>query len=606
MGKIKKTLIGLAILAIILPVAPMAFAASGGAKPLVCIDPGHGGSDQGAVANGLEEKEINLDVAHRTRPLLEGMGYRVIMTRETDVYVSLQERCDIANRAGATIFVSIHNNAYVSTAHGTETFCYYNSHEGRRLATFIQNELLVRLGRADRGVQEAGFYVLKHTDMTAALLEGAFLTNVEEAELLETDDFRQKMAAAAAAGINNYFLDPGTKKFTFKGRGRGHGVGLCMDGVYYRAMDGQSYRDIISHYYTGIDFGKTDDGQPIRVKCLDGQIRTYTLKNYLYHLAEEPETYPFEGLKVLYVAARTYTLSCIARGKHHAEGFDICSSGGCCQAFDENKDISKYPNNCAAVDATSGEIITYQEEPIIAAYHGSCGGHTENNEDVWGGDPRPYLRGKPCGYCHLSSRYEWTVEMTRSEVEARLNQGEDTQVGSLFSMDLSSRTPGGRVKKAVLVGSLGSKTVSGSTLAGRLGFQSSLFELSESIYASTFYFAEGYTADNFQEYLCLGNPHNAAVTVEVNYMFKDGTTMDKSYTIPVNSRLTVNVNQVVGKRRRFLFGCAPRPPTWLLSAQCISTTRASGQGGTMPWALLLPPGPGTLRKEPPGKASSST
>ncbi|MBU4386238.1 MAG: hypothetical protein KKH73_04505, partial [Actinobacteria bacterium] len=147
--------------------------------------------------------------------------------------------------------------------------------------------------------------------------------------------------------------------YYFSGRGRAHGVGMCMDGVKYRAIDGHSYRDIINNYYTGITFGQVDEYQLIRVKCRDGQIRTYTLRDYLYHLAEEPESYPFEGLKVLYVAARTYALSCIARGKHAADGYDICSSGNCCQAMDENKDLSRFPNNRAAVDATAGEVIMY-------------------------------------------------------------------------------------------------------------------------------------------------------------------------------------------------------------------------------------------------------
>ena len=244
------------------------------------------------------------------------------------------------------------------------------------------------------------------------------------------------------AGRHRRGSDP---PYFFSGRGRAHGVGMCMDGALYRAYDGWSYHDIINYYYTGIQFGRADDNQPIRVKGRDGQIRTWTMHDYLYHLQEEPESCPMEDLKVLYVAARTYALSCIARGKHAKEGFDICSSGDCCQACDENKDLSKYPKNCAAVDATAGEIITYDGKPITAAYCGSCGGHTENNEDVWGGSAIPYLRGKPDTYCQRSSRYAWNVTMKKSEVEARLNSSGDTAVGTLYAMDLSNRTPGGRV-----------------------------------------------------------------------------------------------------------------------------------------------------------------
>jgi SpoIID/LytB domain protein len=256
----------------------------------------------------------------------------------------------------------------------------------------------------------------------------------------------------------------------FTCRGRAHGVGLCMDGVRYRAQSGQSAIQIINYYYTGVEISKVDDSRPIRVKGRDGQIRTLSMHDYLCHLAEEPEDYPAEGLKVLYMAARTYTLNCIARGKHTSAGFDICSSGECCQAFDENKDISKSPNNVAAVNATDGQIITFGGAPITAAYCGSCGGHTENNEDVWGGAAIPYLRGKPDSFCSQSPRFSTTVEITASELGSKLG------VGSVTLLNLSNRTPGGRVKTAAVTGSSGSKSVPGSTLEKALGFRNTLFD----------------------------------------------------------------------------------------------------------------------------------
>ncbi len=181
----------------------------GGGLTLVCLDPGHGGADSGANYNGVQEKVVNLDIALKAKPLIEAMGYRVLMTRTDDRTLSLQERCDIANRAGADIFVSIHNNAYMTTSEGTETFCYYNSVEGRRLATFVHQEVVNRIKLPDRGVKEAGFYVLKNTNMTSALLEGAFLTNPSEALKLQDPKFRRKIAEGVAAGINRYLVDPG-------------------------------------------------------------------------------------------------------------------------------------------------------------------------------------------------------------------------------------------------------------------------------------------------------------------------------------------------------------------------------------------------------------
>lgn len=258
--------------------------------------------------------------------------------------------------------------------------------------------------------------------------------------------------------------------FSFTSRGRAHGVGLCMDGVKYRAMAGHSYIQMINYYYTGVQISTIDDSRVIRVKGRDGQVRSLTMKDYLYRLAEEPDDYPTEGLKVLAVAARTYALSCIKRGKHASEGFDICSSGNCCQAFNENKDLSRCPNHMAAVDATAGQIITHNGEPIIAAYCGSCGGHTDNYEDVWGGNPIPYLKGKPDPYCSQSPRYMTGKEISVSELSRKMG------VGTIQMIDLSDRTPGGRVKNARIEGSSGTKTISGRDLASILGFSSTMID----------------------------------------------------------------------------------------------------------------------------------
>ncbi|HEY5526618.1 MAG TPA: SpoIID/LytB domain-containing protein [Candidatus Anoxymicrobiaceae bacterium] len=275
----------------------------------------------------------------------------------------------------------------------------------------------------------------------------------------------------ATAGLSSGSAVPSPDAvFVFKCYGRAHGVGLCMDGVRYRAMAGQSAADIISAYYTGVTVSPVDDSQLIRVKGRSGSIYTMSMKDYMYHLSEEPEDFPPEGLKVLYLAARAYTLSVIARHKHTGQGFDICSSGDCCQAFDENKDVSKSPNNKAAVDATSGQGLFYNGEPIIAAYCGSCGGHTDNNEDVWGGAPIPYLRGRNDSYCSKSPRYLTVKEISVRDLQNQLG------VGSLKLVDLSNRTPGGRVKTAKIVSASGEKSISGTTLATMLGFRGNRYE----------------------------------------------------------------------------------------------------------------------------------
>ncbi|MFH1150998.1 MAG: SpoIID/LytB domain-containing protein [Actinomycetota bacterium] len=339
------------------------------------------------------------------------------------------------------------------------------------------------------------------------------------------------LGLAAPGGAGGPASGSADASYFIVGHGRAHGVGMCMDGVYYMAEDGWSYQDILSYFYTGITFSASDENQPIRVKGRDGQIRVWTMQDYLHHLQEEPDNYPLEELKALYIAARTYTLSCIARNKHTAEGFDICSSGDCCQACDENKDIAAYPNNNAAVDATAGQIMTYSGKPITAAYCGSCGGHTENNEDVWGGSAIPYLRGKPDPYCCRSPRYEWSATYSKAQMEAILNSRSETAVGSLYVLDFDyMRTPGGRVKTAKIVGSDAIKYPSGSLLQSMFGFSNTKF---------------GLVRSNFDEYILVLNPNPQTAIVTFTFMKPDGTCSDAVYEVGANSRFTLKVNDLM-------------------------------------------------------------
>lgn len=177
-----------------------------GTKGKIAIDPGHGGRDPGADGpSGLLEKDITLKVGLKVRALLESYGYTVVMTRTTDTYVSLQERCDIANNSGADLFVSIHNNSFSDpSANGTETFSYYSHDAGGQVARSIQSELVSALGLRNRGTKTSDFYVLRNTNMPAALTELAFISNPREEALLNTDDFQNKAAKAIVDGILGY------------------------------------------------------------------------------------------------------------------------------------------------------------------------------------------------------------------------------------------------------------------------------------------------------------------------------------------------------------------------------------------------------------------
>lgn len=176
---------------------------------IIAVDPGHGGTDPGAVAksNGLKEKDVNLAVALKLQSLLKSAGFEVVMTRSTDVFVDLYQRAYIANGANADVFISIHHNANATeTTDGTAVYSYPGAANGAALARLIQDELIKAFGwdgvaGKDDGTKTANFVVLRETLMTAVLTESAYLSNPTEAALLATEDFRQKEAQAIFNGI---------------------------------------------------------------------------------------------------------------------------------------------------------------------------------------------------------------------------------------------------------------------------------------------------------------------------------------------------------------------------------------------------------------------
>lgn len=185
---------------------------------IITIDPGHGGSDSGAVGpNGYTEKEGAFAISQKVASILNQSGAKVVMTRDSDVDVygpnasarnELQARVDVGNNANSDIFVSIHCNAFVNpAANGTQTFYYGSSYQGQRLAQSIQEKMIEANGLRDRGISTCNFYVVKHSYMPAVLIETAFITNYDEEALLSDDEWQTTMAKAIAEGINEYFIN---------------------------------------------------------------------------------------------------------------------------------------------------------------------------------------------------------------------------------------------------------------------------------------------------------------------------------------------------------------------------------------------------------------
>ena len=172
---------------------------------LVMLDPGHGGKDPGAVGiGGLQEKNVVLPISHHVRKTLESNGLQVKMTRWDDRFISLGGRTEMANRADADLFISIHANAISMSrpdVNGAETFYYAN---GRALAQAIQRSIINKINMRDRGVKKANFYVLRNSAMPAVLVEVGFVTGREDAPRLADPNFRKRMADAIADGILQY------------------------------------------------------------------------------------------------------------------------------------------------------------------------------------------------------------------------------------------------------------------------------------------------------------------------------------------------------------------------------------------------------------------
>ncbi|MBM3255613.1 MAG: N-acetylmuramoyl-L-alanine amidase, partial [Candidatus Omnitrophica bacterium] len=215
----------------------------------IVIDAGHGGRDPGAIGRaGLREKDVTLDIAKRLASLLRSNGYNIIMTRSTDVFVSLSRRVQIANNSKADLFISIHANANrVRSLSGFEVYCIPgNANDYRRALSAAEKETL-NLGNAcisspslklrtilwdmiytsNRaqslklardicssvgsnlntrviGTKSANFYVLKGTSMPSILVEIGFLSNPSEERMIRNSSYRQQVASAIASAISEY------------------------------------------------------------------------------------------------------------------------------------------------------------------------------------------------------------------------------------------------------------------------------------------------------------------------------------------------------------------------------------------------------------------
>jgi SpoIID/LytB domain protein len=316
----------------------------------------------------------------------------------------------------------------------------------------------------------------------------------------------------------------------------GTSYGGIYDPLYVRgAADGDVLRLTqngsrkVSHlsHYTPLELNIYGGSPPYAMRA----ILISWFETYLRGIAEVSGSWPQEAVKAQAVAARSYAVR--SMGKHASSNYDICDETHCqyYQGYDKEKDAGWLQ----AVEATAGQVLTYGGQVAHCFYSASCGGHTDNNEDVWFGSPVPYLRGVPCPWCKDPGNNpfaSWTVTYSRGEMEGRLNSRTSTTVGTLYGMDLSDRTASGRVRYAYFTGSAGTVRVTGELLRSYFSLRSSMVNAQQ----------DDPWQDNFDEYILLANPGSEAASAQVKMYAATGNEKRVDVEVPPRSRRTVHVD----------------------------------------------------------------
>ena len=194
---------------------------------VIFLDPGHGGRDSGAFYYNIAEKDLNMQIYKKLRKELEGLGYTVLTSRESDVYVDfVTERSKMVNKTNSDMFISIHFNATSSSASnisGIQTYSYeqnsdyptkinsqWHNHpdrisESNRLAAAIHSSLLAETGAKNAGLLHGSFAVLRETNKPAVLLELGYMSNFDENQRIRNDAYQNKLVKGIVKGIQQYY-----------------------------------------------------------------------------------------------------------------------------------------------------------------------------------------------------------------------------------------------------------------------------------------------------------------------------------------------------------------------------------------------------------------
>lgn len=191
---------------------------------IILIDPGHGGIDGGAVSkNGTIEKNINLQISKKIKTALTNLGYQAIMTREEDIglYESsgtirnkkiqdLNNRIKMINLSGANVFISVHMNIFPEGKYYGAQVWYSSREESKALAHTIQEGLKADMDNGNKRVEKAAnnsYKILRESDIVSVLVECGFLSNYKEEQLLQNEEYQNKIAISIASSVDRFYKE---------------------------------------------------------------------------------------------------------------------------------------------------------------------------------------------------------------------------------------------------------------------------------------------------------------------------------------------------------------------------------------------------------------
>jgi hypothetical protein len=517
------------------------------------------------------EKDVNLKVALKLRDLLEAEGAVVYMTRTEDVYVSISQRWEMANSWGVDRFISIHHNGHSSsTVNGTETLIsIYASEESKELANSVQAELVGELGLPNRGVKMVDYCgVLNNTSMPAILTEASFITNPDEENRLRDDSYLEREARAILRGIHmpsrisfilpkQYAVSSRELEVSIQALGSEDidRIDLLVDGTLITTL----YQ---TPYQCRLDLSGWEDGTYLLsavARYRDGNSSSVQRDVIVadaarsWYFAEGTTRKGFEEWLTLLnpnpVDVEVEVVYVFDGGGSRSKTYLVGAESRL--SVDVNEEVGAGKDVSMIIDAS---LPVMAERPMYFLYR-----------DRWAGGHVSTGVNRPACEWYFAEGYtgegfeEWICLLNPGDASVEATLRYYSQQG-LIKEESITLQPWSRetvnVNEAVGPGKEVSVRVQGS---GPLVAERPMYFLYRDRWAGghvstgvnrpacEWYFAEGYTGEGFEEWICLLNPAEEENKVTVTFQTSEGVELVHEVTLPPGSRRTVDVNEEVGE-----------------------------------------------------------